>query len=258
MSSPFIQILSVSSITGLRGRIVVDRLSLSGSLPTPGRCPSVRRVREPHELERRDHRHVDSDPAPTQTTAFERIVRSTSTGAPAGGGNGETPPGSNPVAAQTSGGRATRVSAAPTAAATFAGSARRFPGRAPAPAVRRHTKTRDLTIWSRSHPIASAAAVRRRRAGVANSSSRDSAPAGSEEGGDALDRLGPRHRAIVGRATRRRQYTSGTMRQRTASQYACSRRRPGRAASPRRGSSRPRGRRGRQSATSAGMLAKSE
>ena len=34
-----------------------------------------------------------SDPAPTQTTVLERIVRSTRTGTPAGGGNGATAPG---------------------------------------------------------------------------------------------------------------------------------------------------------------------
>ena len=154
-----------------------------------------------------------SDPAPTQTTAFERIVRSTSTGAPGGGGNGETPPGSNPVAAP------------PPAGARRASLRRRrpprpsrgrpggLPGRAPAPAVRRHMKTSDFTIWSRSQPIASAAALRRRRRRRELLQPRLRSP-GAEEGGDALDRLGPGHRAIVGQP-RRRQYRSGTMRQRT-------------------------------------------
>src|SRR4051794_20455720 len=116
-----------------------------------------------------------SEPAPTQTTVLERSVRSMKIGTPAGGGNGPTPPGETPVAATTSGGRATRTSVAPAATPTLAGSARRSPGTSASTGRSAQTKTSDFTIWSRSHPIASAAPCADAAADV-NSSSRDSAP----------------------------------------------------------------------------------
>ena len=97
------------------------------------------------------------------------------TGTPAGGGNGPTAPGGTPVAATTSGGprpvRPSRLRATPT----LAGSARRSPGTSASTGRSPQMKTSDFTIWSRSHPIASAAPCAEAAADV-NSSSRDSAP----------------------------------------------------------------------------------
>ena len=132
-------------------------------------------------------------PAPTQTTGA-REERALDEDRHAGGRRERrhARPGSKPVAATTSGGRATRASAAPAAAATLAGSARRSPGTSASTGRSSQMKTSDFTIWSRSHPIASAApcAVGGRRE-LLEPRLRTR---GAEEDGDALDGLGPRHR----------------------------------------------------------------
>ena len=90
-----------------------------------------------------------------------------------GTGKGETPPGSKPVTANTSSGRATRAERAPAAAATFAASARRSPGTSASTGRPSHTNTSVFTISAASQPTAAAAAA---AVGVpsSNSSSRAS------------------------------------------------------------------------------------
>src|SRR3954471_1141300 len=117
-----------------------------------------------------------SEPAPIQTRSWPRSSPAISTCATPGAGKGATPPGSNPVAARTSSGRATRAYRVPAAAATLFSSARRSPGTRARVGRPSQTKTRDLTICAREAPTAFAAAS---AVGVpsGNSSTRASMPA---------------------------------------------------------------------------------
>ena len=90
-----------------------------------------------------------SEPAPIQTRSWPSSSPAISTCATPGAGNGATPPGSKPVAARTSSGRATRARRAPAAAATLVSSARRSPGTSASVGRPSQMKTSDLTIWAR-------------------------------------------------------------------------------------------------------------
>src|SRR6476659_4569281 len=119
-----------------------------------------------------------SEPAPIQTRSWTRSSPAISTCETPGAGKGATPPGSKPVAAWTSSGRATRAYRVPAAAATLFSSARRSPGTSASVGRPSQTKTRDLTICPREAPTALAAAP---AVGVpsGNSSTRASMPARS-------------------------------------------------------------------------------
>ena len=115
------------------------------------------------------------DPAPAQTMACWRSVRSSRMTSTRGSGNGATAPGANPVASSTSRADATRADSEPAIRATFSGSPRRSPGTSATTGRSPHMRTSDLTICSRAHPTAAAASAAV-AAPSANSSMRTSAP----------------------------------------------------------------------------------
>ena len=204
---------------------------------------TVAAARQPHELERRDHRHValgaraDPDDGAREHRPLDedrhagrrrerrrrRPGRSPSRRRPRRAARRASPP-RRPPRRPSPGRPAGR------------------PARARAPGGASHTKTSDLTIWSRSHPIASAAAwaveASRRELLEPRLGARR-----AEEDGDTLDGLGPGHRPIVGAtladALSRRTGSGASGHARPVGGVVVVGRR--RAAAPRRGSSRPRG-----------------
>ena len=112
------------------------------------------------------------------------------TGTPAGGGNGPTAPGGTPVAAMTSGGRATRTSVAPAATADL--------GRIGAPVAGHERQHRPVLgdEDERLHDLVEIAADRlgsalRRGGGRRELLEARLRARGAKEDGDALDGLGP-------------------------------------------------------------------
>ena len=131
------------------------------------------------------------EPAPTQTRRCRSSVALEQDARRLRSGNGATAPGSNPVAAKTSSGRATRAPRAPDGGGDL-----RLVGPPVARDEREHgpRRRRRRRATSRSRPARSRSPPRPRAAvGVpsANSSSRASTRRGAQDGRDALDRLGP-------------------------------------------------------------------
>ena len=144
-------------------------------------------------------------------------VRSMKTVATRGSGNGATAPGSKPVASLTSSVPAIRANGLPPTAAIFAASARRSPGTSTTTGRPPQSKTSDLTICPRSHPMTRAAALCGRRSlcelldthfcsGLARNAVTRSTGSGQVSGRHAGKGTGrPRRYAVVRRLSPRRE-----------------------------------------------------